>query len=375
MRVLKVRSKVVACPVCGRESLTGTTFDLPEEEIEYTPQFLPRPKSRGGPEGDYLVDNLTLFNNYLCPRDLYAYTGNVTVREDGPRFDENVFYDFRRRVRADSRDHIGARIRFFIQALVHNGLPPAAMVPADLPAKRCAAVAARIGALVREAMRDETPPRALAATFEALDAEDGANPFRPLVADFHASAPVMRSFLELQLADLLFLMRRAGDRGAVPVPYGMLREVLDRTARHFARAPALNTDLAADLLFQCVRMIDFFDDDRADALRAAAHAASAFLVGLQLRVGADLGHRLDAPARNADVLFLLHLTLSREMGGPAEGESALLRLLERRLGILQDYAYPGDSAESVRTARIGRNLSRLRREFIHRHAVADADPR
>ena len=373
---MEIRSRVAVCPACGDATLFGHAADLPEAEVEYDGHFLPRPRNRDDRAlAGRIVDDLTPYDNYLCPGDLYAYTGNLANGGAAAKLDDNVFAEFARFLRGRRPEFLGARVRFFLAALFANGLPRAALEWKDGPAREREAVAGAVAALVGTAAREAEPNAAVHKAFRRLLDEHGWNPLASLPPDLHVSAPVLRAFFELQLGDVLYLLRRSIERKPAPVAYPRLYDALARAGNLMAQEKPLDADLVADLLFQCLRMAGLFPDGRAGALGLAARAASRYLARIFLRVGANLSAGLDRLARNPDVILFLYMNLAREHGDPVPDESSLLRFLQRRSRMVPDYSIPRRTAESLRAARIGRELAQRRDEFTVRHGIADADAR
>jgi hypothetical protein len=122
---------------------------------------------------------------------------------------------------------------------------------------------------------------------------------------------------------------------------------------------SLDETLAGNILFQCLKMAEFFRDSRRVELLNTAFAITAFMVRIRSRVGADINRHLEALAANADVMFYLNIRLGRDLGIHNPLEYATLRLLERRLELIADYSFPKETPESVRIARIGRHLKKF----------------
>ena len=232
MHPVKIHPRIASCPVCGQSTLLGYTFDLPDHEIEYDDHFLPRAVGVGRTNGEPPADRLALFNHYLCPVDLFAYSGNIATSNGETRLEENVYGEFSRFLRGRRPEFLGARVRFFLAALVANGLPPSALARKDGTAEERQAAAGAWASLVATAGRESQTPASVYSAFRRLLDDHGWNPFEALLPEFYHNPPVMRAFLKLQLADILFLLRRSVERRPAPVAYPRLFDALGRLRNH-----------------------------------------------------------------------------------------------------------------------------------------------
>ena len=348
MKEITVHRRTLRCPVCSAETLVGFAHDLPGRHMDYDRYFLPVPTG-GGVQTEFLVPNLTLFNNYVCPADLFVYSGNIRQGDGGLAFDENAFYDFRRTIRADRSEYTGRRVRFFLRALAANGKAPESIA-------RSRADAARLVALAADG-QDRSAE--IGKLFLRARSSAEGNPLSHLLTAFYKDRSMMTATLEMQLADLLYLLNRQENRRARPLPYDGLYPALDHLRARLAAEHAVHTDLAGDVLFQCLRLLDFFDSTRKHALLQTAFAITRYLTRLNLRIGADLNRKLSVLSINADVLFYLHVRLGRDLGADVEDEAAILTFVERRLEMIGDYHRAAEDPNAVRVVRIGKTLRRL----------------
>lgn len=370
MAEFKVHPKSGPCPVCGEQSLLGCTVDLPADKIEYNSYFLPIAR---GVEFDPAPpsNQLIYFDNYFCPDDLFTYSGRINITESskGPKYnlDPNVFYKMYVYFNPDRETAIGRRLAFFLASLRYAGFDIETLLPpADQPGIRREALGKLLAHLLEMCSKTnyaegEEPldPLKVMKIFRTIKKDFQWNPLQSAGPFFFLSYGVLGAVLELQLADLLYLHRRTQMRGATPIPFDELYEALDRYRRFSQAEKSLDEDLAGNILFQCLKMSEVFRDTRRIRCLLAAHSICEYLVKIKSRVGGDINRNLDILAANPDVMFYLYVRLSRDLGVEGANEQAVLRLLERRLGMIADYSIPHASQESARTMRIGGYLKKF----------------
>jgi hypothetical protein len=363
MHEVKIHQRHIACPACDQPSLTGCVHDLAAEQTEYNSLFLPVAAPSAKFDQPLVVPNLTLFDTYLCPNDLYAYAGRVALRETphGPVYDldPNVFYRMYIFYGPDRETIIARRMCFFFEALQRSPFEPGPMIPPADRNPQAETIDKLVRYLLAAYQEDPVDYRQFWKVWRTLINDCQWNPLVPLVDHFHRSYKVMGAVMELQLADLLFLHRRTQIKKARAVPYRELYEVLGRYRNLLHAGGSLDETLAGNILFQCLKMAEFFRDSRRVELLNTAFAITAFMVRIRSRVGADINRHLEALAANADVMFYLNIRLGRDLGIHNPLEYATLRLLERRLELIADYSFPKETPESVRIARIGRHLKKF----------------
>lgn len=350
MQHLDLKEETFYCPVCHQKTLTGYTFDLKVEQVEYDHHFLPRPRSTGEPDAKYLVNNLTLFNNFFCPNDLYVYSGRIIWRKKRQHFDDNVSYNLRRYIRPEIPSLMGNRIYYFISILISNGFNIPDLLLKDDQIPHYKEINKELGALLRACGKKPIVPKLIHRPYEHLIVELKYNPLAPIMKDFYRNPIFMLALLELQLGDTLYLVKRSQDRKTGPPSFGELYRTLEWFHEALMQDRAMNTDLISDLMFQALRMSHFLleNDSRQDLLYRTAYLCSQYITRINLRIGADLNQKLDTLDSNADILFYLHLRLSRELGIKIPMEDSLYRFLGRRLDSVQGYHRTLESTESSR---------------------------
>lgn len=368
----KVHPKSGPCPVCGEQSLLGCAVDLPADKIEYSKYFLPVVRAAEfdpAPPSNQLI----FFDNYFCPNDLFVYSGRITINElaKGTQYnlDPNVFYKMYVYFNPDRELKIGRRLAFFFASLRYAGIDIESLLPpVDAAVPRRDALGKLLNHLLEMSVQTTTSaedeerqnPLNVFKILRTIQKDFQWNPLQAAGPFFYQSYGVIGAVLELQLADLLYLHRRSQIRGAQTIPFDDLYEALDRYRRFSQAEKSLDEDLAGNILFQCLKMSEVFHDSRRIRCLLAAHAICEYLVKIKSRVGGDVNRNLDKLAANPDVMFYLYVRLSRDLGVESATEQAVLRLLERRLGMIADYSMPHPSQESARTMRIGAYL----RQFV-----------
>ena len=360
MHNLPIHQKAAPCPICKENLLTGYWFDLTWKQIEYDHYFLPRPvNSKGTEESGYIVDNLTLFNNYFCPNDLYAYTGNIVTVHGEQRYDRNIFYHFRRFFRArDYPNFMGHRVRYFLAALRRNGLHSRRLLPNSKENHNYEEIKNIIQKMISDSREEKTTPQQIYKDFIHLQNNLNWKPFKGLTKDFYKSFPVMSSLLELQLGDMLLVLRRDKNRRAKPLQYKSLYATLEDFKNQLLVGQAFDENLMGNILFQSLKMAAFYNDWRREKLLHTAFRISDYLSRINLRIGANLNQKLHILSCNPDVIFYLDIQLGRELNIENEREKALLRFLNRRLEQIMDYSILFNTQESLRIVKIGTDLKK-----------------
>jgi hypothetical protein len=251
---------------------------------------------------------------------------------------------------------MGGRIAFLVTALMANGLNLWQMVPDPKAHAGAALIAKAVRELVGDCQAEGFDPRTVYKLFITLKNEARWNPFQGLLPDFHKNRIFMTTILELQLADTLYMLQRSLEKGARPLSYRSLYPRLEELQAVLRRQSALNIDQLSDILFQCLKLAEFLQDDRRTTLLRTAFEATEYLKIGNLQIGAKLDRKLHVISRNADVLFYLNIQLGWELGLENPNAKDLLRFILKRLDRNPEYKYPKSSKESVRTQRIGKQL-------------------
>jgi hypothetical protein len=352
----------VRCPVCRQETLTGTAWTVPEEEVRFNAHFLPCAAS--GEDGDDAL--VPLRGDFFCPEDLYAVAGPVQERDGIPHFPDGGGTRLARLYRVRNVRLLGERARFVVEAMIARRLDPRRLIPPDADAG-----GVEVFLLAWRFLDACLTPREAAGEigrrFDALKRR-GWNPFATFAAAIGTDAPagddacdVFRAaVLDLQLADLFYLLRRQIDRRAAYPAFTHLSESLTRLKNLVQHVRGLDVELIADVLFHTLRMADHDSDagHRRLLLETAYHCAG-YVLRRRFQPGGDPNRRLDEPGGNPDVLLLLVLRLGRELGLSPGDEEIMVGLLAKRLDAVPAYGYPDPASPvAMRIARLGKEIRR-----------------
>ncbi len=357
-----VRKKTARCPVCGETSLSGYFVEIASGKIGYNEFFLPVLLSPDAIEDGEKYKNLTLLDNYICLHDLFVYVGKIKVTETpkGTQFDlaPNIFTTAARYYKSDPEPVIGQRLGFVLGAIQYSLFDATTILPPEDTLLDRQKISHLVHYLLDGANDQAPDPEQTYRVFDILRNDLKWDPMAALFHNFIGSRKVFGALLELQLSDLLYIHRR-NMLVRKRVTYPELYDTLRAYRKVAEEGGSLDDDLAGNMLFQCLRMAEFFVDGRRLQLLEAAFGISSFLVRVRLRLGANINRNLDKLAGNADVMLYLNIRLGHELGIDNPQEEVAIRLLKRRLNTIGDYAFAGRSPEAVHIARIGGFLKKF----------------
>ena len=354
-----IRRRSVTCPVCKEQSLVGYLIEVPLELIDYDDLFLPRVSDPSKIDDFLIVDNLSLFNQYFCPKDIFTYTGDITREGDEYVFSKNPFLAFRRFHKVkDPTDFKAYRFRFFVASLFGNGLDPGVLVPQKISKDEYNRFLNIMEVVFAKSIKESGEPHAIFELYNKYCAEIRWNPLEKLTEDFHHNPTFMASFLEQQLADLLFVIKYEQKKSVGPILSKELYNKLDGLVQKANSQQMVNENLLARIMTQCLILSKYLGGERKDKLLEAAFHFSNYLTRLSIHLGQEMNKNLDSLTRNPDVTMYLHMKLGKMLDKNIEKKSTYLRVVSRRIENLPEYTTRPSSPQMTKINKIGRSLSK-----------------